>query len=283
MKTRYKTIMMAAIFVIAQFTQPSARGQEAPQTSKDLPRENVRLVWTIDEKDKEPITFAIVNNGQACRMDNIAYTVEIGDDRPPAMMSIKAAIARKDISTYIVNYTFGMQVPISTGVSTVPGKTNDQSKVRRANYLYRDIGTESTVSMELGKPLELIRDPQRIVTLELLQIAPLEPQRVDEEPPSIAPFLGNWEAQFDAMDLVIQIEKNQRAVFLKNDVPWDATWRIDGQRVILTMEDDESILTGRLKGTSTLMIREGNSEAVPFHRVLKATGSSAEKGDAPEK
>ncbi len=283
MKTRYKTIMLAAIFVIAQFTQPSARGQEAPQTSNDLPRENVRLVWTIDEKDKEPITFAIVNNGHACRMDNLAYAVEIGDDRLPAMMSIKAAIARKDISTYIVNYTFGMQVPISTGVSTVPGKINDQSRVRRMNYEYKDIVTESTVSMELGKSLELIRDPQRIVTLELQQVESLEPQRVDEEPPSIAPFLGNWEAQVGDMHLVIQIEKNQRAVLLKDDVAWDATWQIDGQRVILTLEDDE-ILTGRLEGTSTLIFGErGIGPPLPFHRVSKATGSSAEKGDDLEK
>jgi len=168
--------------MITLIAQPFAWGQEAAQPSTgtkaadELPRENIRLVLEISTSNQPPATFAIVNNGDRCQMNNYADMIQIDDNQIPVIMSFSTLIARTDESSYNVEYTYSLQIPIATQTSVANNEASPQ--VRRSIFEYRDIRSRSTVSMEIGQALELFRDPQRTVTLEL--------QSLESEPEATA-------------------------------------------------------------------------------------------------
>jgi len=79
-------------------------------------------------------------------------------------------------------------------------------------------------------------------------------------------FIGKWVLSHPTEEqLSIQIAPDGRAVLTEGDKSWDGKWRIEGNRITITTEQES--VTAQLDDQGGLLVREGTGEAIPFVRA----------------
>lgn len=148
------------LLVICAFVSICSTHARAEEVAALNSGNNVRLVLEISTQGKPTASFAIVSSGPDVSMDDIADMVEIDGNSAPTIVMFSAKLKPTGESGYVVACSYGLQIPVVTGQSTTNGATC-------STFEYRNIGVKSTVNMAIGKKLELLKDPERTLTLEL--------------------------------------------------------------------------------------------------------------------
>ena len=186
-----KNVLIAIIGVILctfQFTSET-HAMESPKVEL---KQNVRILLEITEGESQTNTFSIVGSEDNVQFDTIANMVAIDDNLVPTILSFKAKLNPQGDSLYTINYTYGFQMPVTTGsakskdgeirsgqMSVPTGTTRSRDgKIQsgrmpvttgttRSRYEYKNLGAQGTVTMKIGDKLEILKDPKRSVVLKL--------------------------------------------------------------------------------------------------------------------
>lgn len=156
MKTMFTAVIGVILCVSALITDVHAEDNATVELHK-----NVRIVLEISEGDKPTTTFAIVGSEGRLSLDNIANLVKIDDSDVPTILSFDIVLNPKGNSLYTIEYSYGFQMPVVTGIIT----SKDGKKSSR--YEYKSLGAQGTVNMAIGDKLEVLKDPKRSVVLKL--------------------------------------------------------------------------------------------------------------------
>lgn len=165
MKTGTAIATMTAIFILGAVVPIVAQEAAQQVQSGESLNENIRLVLEVATPGLPTATYTITSNGKETRMDNMIMVVNSDGTKIPSKMSFEAHLMAIDDARYLVNYNYGLLFPVEISATSSDG-------VVSRNIEYSSLGTQSAVSMELGKRILLFSDPQRSVTLELQRVAP---------------------------------------------------------------------------------------------------------------